>query len=123
MADFCHAADRCVSRPPGEGHRIDGIKHALQTFQDSKNKKQKCLAVSDRETLALSEKMIEECKETGWSKITNDLVQYSTFPFLFLSIPQLIHNAINLKNGNFSALSILSWKACQNILKIKQNDF
>lgn len=46
----------------------------------------------------------------GWGKLTNDLVQLSTFPFLFLSIPQLLQNAVNLSSGNVNALSILSWK-------------
>lgn len=44
-----------------------------------------------------------------WDAITAKLVALSTVPFIFLLMPQIIKNAVNMLGGNTQALSILSW--------------
>lgn len=70
-----------------------------------------CAVVSNKEDKPSTLKEKEKGHpQPWWEQTTNDLVHLSTFPFLILSLPQLIRNAVNLQNGNLAALSVLSWK-------------
>jgi len=70
-----------------------------------------CAVVSNKEDKPSTLKEKEKGDpQSWWEQTTNDLVHLSTFPFLVLSLPQLIRNAFNLQNGNLAALSVLSWK-------------
>lgn len=44
-----------------------------------------------------------------WGAFTDRLVSFSTIPFLFLLLPQLLKNHANLAAGNTAALAVLSW--------------
>eukprot|EP00210_Caulerpa_lentillifera_P003033 g2895.t1 len=73
-----------------------------------------CEAVSNKEDNTSSMKKKES--ELWWEQTTNDLVHLSTFPFLVLSLPQLIRNSSNLQKGNLAALAVLSWKGFMTAL-------
>lgn len=109
--DICLLSDYSTR----EHTRLECGRRSLQSGQ-------KCAALSNEQSPVSTEVMHKngnmdagsaeiEKQMVGWEKRTNDLVQLSTFPFLFLSIPQVLQNAVNLTNGNLNALSILSWKA------------
>ncbi|EFN52811.1 hypothetical protein CHLNCDRAFT_138476 [Chlorella variabilis] len=44
-----------------------------------------------------------------WGALTDRMVSFSTIPFLFLFLPQLAKNYVNLASGNTAALAVLSW--------------
>ena len=54
---------------------------------------------------------IEEGKDVDseWGALTQRFVAFSSIPFLFLFLPQLIKNQANLSAGNTAALAVLSW--------------
>jgi hypothetical protein len=47
--------------------------------------------------------------DTEWGALTQRFVAFSSIPFLFLFLPQLIKNQANLSAGNTAALAVLSW--------------
>ena len=104
--------------------RLDAAKRSVCGLHDKENpsvsrRQRKIAAVSNphntrsdvKEEEDMGMKRENNTVHQWWGKTTNDLVQLSTFPFLFLSIPQVLQNAVNLSHGNVAALSILSWKA------------
>ncbi|KAK3257315.1 core protein, partial [Cymbomonas tetramitiformis] len=49
-----------------------------------------------------------------WESTTIRLTESSTLPFLFLLLPQIWKNAVNLLEGNLTALSIICWQGFTN---------
>jgi hypothetical protein len=45
----------------------------------------------------------------GYAALTEKLVGFSSLPFTFIVVPQLIQNNANIMQGQFSALSAISW--------------
>eukprot|EP00976_Prorocentrum_cordatum_P102358 1193010-Prorocentrum_minimum.AAC.1 len=45
----------------------------------------------------------------SWDRITEIMTSLSTVPFLFLQMPQVWKNALQLMAGNYAALAIISW--------------
>jgi len=127
MTDICLLTETCHNGATyRDKTKLECVKRNFQSVKTVKHKDCRQTALANRQS-AITTEVTEECErvddgemegkeDAGWGKITNDLVQLSTFPFLFLSIPQLLQNAVNLSNGNFNALSILSWKGFMTAL-------
>ena len=130
MTDTCLLSDTCIKSgscyAKDRASCLEAATCRVRLFQSSvvvSMRRQKSEALSNRESYVCTEENCEKAsysksdedvdnddQKEWWSKTTNDLVQLSTFPFLFLSLPQLRTNAIHLRNGNLLALSVLSWK-------------
>eukprot|EP00899_Mesostigma_viride_P000021 jgi/Mesvir1/10019/Mv03642-RA.1 len=53
----------------------------------------------------------ESNRAESWDKITSNMAQMATLPFLLLLMPQILKNAQNLIAGKLEAVSILPWMA------------
>jgi hypothetical protein len=53
-----------------------------------------------------------------WDTLTVTMTSLSTVPFLFLLVPQVYKNALQIMAGNSKALAIISWAVSDNVLTL-----